>query len=140
MAVAVRSLAAADDEMSLAQYRVLALLASRGPLRVAELAEAMSVNQSTVTRLCDRLVEKGAVRRMRMHGDRRSVQVRLTPRGHECVAAVKRERRAEVRSILRKMPSQSVSALVPALRAFAEAAGEAPDQNWSFGWNEREPT
>ena len=56
VAVAVRSLAEVDDDVTLPQYRALVVLASRGPQRPTELADALAVHPSTITRLCDRLV------------------------------------------------------------------------------------
>ena len=60
VSVAVRSLAAADHDVTLPQYRALVVLASRGPQRPTELAEALAVHPSTITRLCDRLVDQAA--------------------------------------------------------------------------------
>ena len=61
VAVAARSLATVADDVTLAQYRVLIELASRGPQRLADLATALSVDRSTATRMCDRLVRKRLV-------------------------------------------------------------------------------
>jgi hypothetical protein len=33
------------------------------------------------------------------------------------------------------MPAGDRMALVPVLRSFADAAGEAPEQAWSLGWS-----
>src|SRR5690348_13934892 len=73
VAVAARSLAAAGDEVTLPQYRALVVLATRGPQGTAELAAALAVNPSTATRMCDRLVRKGLIRRHRQPGDRRAI-------------------------------------------------------------------
>ena len=81
VAVAARSLAAAGDEVTLPQYRTLVVLAARGPQGTADLAAALAVNPSTVTRMCDGLVRKGLVRRHRQAGDRRTVRIALTAPG-----------------------------------------------------------
>ncbi len=96
VAVAARSLAAAGDEVTLPQYRALVVLAARGPQGTAELAAALAVNPSTATRMCDRLVRKGLIRRHRQPGDRRAVRIALTAPGRDLVAEVPFEqRRAE---------------------------------------------
>jgi hypothetical protein len=59
VAVATRSLGAAAEETTIAQYRALVVLASRGPRRIADLAEALDVAPSTAGRMGDRLVRKG---------------------------------------------------------------------------------
>ena len=51
VAVAARSLAEHEGEVSLQQYRGLVVLASRGPQRPVDLAEALGVDPSTATPL-----------------------------------------------------------------------------------------
>ena len=100
VAVAARSLAAAADEVTLPQYRALVVLAARSPRGTAELAAALAVNPSTATRMCDRLVRKGLVRRHRQAGDRRTVRIALTQEGRDLVGEVSRRRRAELARLL----------------------------------------
>jgi DNA-binding MarR family transcriptional regulator len=134
VAVAARSLATVAEDVTLAQYRVLVLLASRGPQRLADLADALVVDRSTATRMCDRLVRKQLVTRRRMSQDRRGVRVSLSAGGAELVAEVSRRRRAEIKRIVERMPSSHRELVVKALRAFADAAGEVPEHDWSLGW------
>ena len=63
IAVATRSLGAAAEETTIAQYRALVVLASRGPQRMVALASALGVAPSTAGRMCDRLARKGLIRR-----------------------------------------------------------------------------
>ncbi len=135
VAVAARSLANVADDVTLAQYRVLIELAARGPQRLADLAAALGVDRSTATRMCERLVRKRLVSRRRLSEDRRGVRVSLTVAGGELVAEVSRRRRAEISAILERMPTAHRHSVVRALRAFADAAGEVPEQDWSLGWD-----
>jgi DNA-binding MarR family transcriptional regulator len=135
VAVAARSLTTVADDVTLAQYRVLIELASRGPQRLADLATALRVDRSTATRMCDRLVRKRLVQRRRTSEDRRGVRISLSPAGAGLVAEVSRRRRAEIAAIVERMPSAHRARVVTALRAFADAAGEVPEQDWSLGWN-----
>src|ERR1700760_2478186 len=128
VAVAARSLATVAEDVTLAQYRVLVELASRGPQRLADLAAALRVDRSTATRMSDRLARKHLVHRRRVATDRRGVRVSLAPAGAELVAEVSRRRRAEIAWIVRRMPSADRQAAVAALQAFADAAGEVPEQ------------
>ncbi|MCU7730309.1 MarR family transcriptional regulator [Actinoplanes sp. KI2] len=132
--VAVRSLNAGDDEVTLPQHRALVLLAAHGPQRMADLATLLGVNSSTATRQCDRLQRRGLIRRQPSTQDRRTVRVSLTDAGQELVRRVTAARRSEISTILRAMPVASREQLVTTLLGFAEAAGEVPDQNWSLGW------
>src|SRR6201994_3886472 len=83
VAVAARSLATVAEDVTLAQYRVLVELAARGPQRLADLADALRVDRSTATRMCDRLVRKRLVTRRRGSEDRRVVRVSLSAQGGE---------------------------------------------------------
>lgn len=132
--VAARSLAGAGGDVTLPQYRVLVVLAARGPRRVAELSAVLDVAPSTGTRMCDRLVRKRLVRRQRVPSDRRTVRVALTEAGVELVGEVTRRRRAEIGRILHRLPSADRAAVVGGLRALAAAAGEVPEQDFSIGW------
>jgi DNA-binding MarR family transcriptional regulator len=134
VAVAARSLAAAGDEVTLPQYRALVVLAARGPQGTAELAAALAVNPSTATRMCDRLVRKGLVRRHRQAGDRRSVRIALTAKGRDLVAEVTRRRRAELARLLGALPPAQHEPVIAAFRAFAAAAGELPQPGAALGW------
>ncbi len=132
--VAARSLAAGDADITLPQYRALVLLASRGPQRIRELAELLGVNSSTATRYCDRLQRRGLVRRERFGEDHRAVYVSLTDAGRRLVQQVTQARRRQIGDILQAMPVESRQPLLMALRGFADAAGEVPEQAWSLGW------
>jgi DNA-binding MarR family transcriptional regulator len=134
VAVAARSLVNLADDVTLVQYRVLVELAARGPQRLADLAAVLGVDPSTATRMCDRLVRKGLVNRRRASTDRRTVRVSLAPPGRQLVAEVTRRRRAELAAILARMPDEDRRPVLTALRAFADAAGELPEQEWSLGW------
>lgn len=134
MAVAARSLAAADAEVTLPQYRVLVILAGHGPLALAEVASLLGVNPSTATRMCDRLVRKGLVRRRTPPADRRQVRLSITEAGRQVVADVTDLRRREINRVLRAIRPRHRQGLVESLEAFAQAAGEVPDRDWAVGW------
>ena len=130
VAVATRSLGAAAEETTIAQYRALVVMASRGSQRMVDLAGALDVTPSTAGRMCDRLVRKGLIRRHRARADRRAVQVSITAAGRKVVDQATAQRRALIAEILQRLPSAQQSAIAAALRAFAAAAGEIPDSQW----------
>lgn len=132
--VAARSLAGLEEQVTLPQYRMLVILCSQGPQRMADLAAALDVNPSTATRMTDRLVAKKLARRSRLPSDRRSVRISATEHARELVDHVTARRRREIGAIVRPMPTRTQQLVVTALRLFADAAGEVPDQSWSAGW------
>jgi DNA-binding MarR family transcriptional regulator len=91
------------------------------------------VNPSTATRLCDRLVRKGLVRRHRQAGDR-LVRIALTAAGRDLVAEVTRRRRTELARLLGALPPGQHEPVIAAFRAFAAAAGELPQPGAALGW------
>jgi DNA-binding MarR family transcriptional regulator len=59
------------------------------------------------------------------------VRVGLTDAGREVVEAVTAQRRGEVARVLDTMPVEDAAAVVAALRAFSDAAGELPESDWA---------
>ena len=100
VAVTTRSLGAAAEDTTLAQYRALVVLASRGAQRTGDLATALGVNPSTAGRMCDRLVRKGLIRRHRARTDRRAVLVSITGGGRQVVDLATARRRELLAEIL----------------------------------------
>ncbi|MCU1398691.1 MAG: transcriptional regulator, MarR family [Acidimicrobiales bacterium] len=134
VAVAARSLATVDAQVTVPQFRALVVLSSRGPQPVGALAEALAIHPSTATRLCDRLVSKRLVRRAVSRENRRETTISLSPAGRDLVDRVTNIRRNEIAAIVARVPVQTRAAMVTALTAFAEAAGEPPINTWMLGW------
>jgi DNA-binding MarR family transcriptional regulator len=61
------------------ELEVLGTLVARGPLSAGDLARRTGLTSGAVTRLIDRLVERGSVRRLADPQDRRRVLVEITP-------------------------------------------------------------
>jgi DNA-binding MarR family transcriptional regulator len=135
VAIAARSLADAGEEVTLTQYRSLVVLASRGPQSVAALAEALAVTPPTASRLLERLVRKGLVRRRADRHDRRQVRVALTETGRGLIDTVTQRRRDELADLLANISPDAQRSVVAALHELASGAGEVPEQDWSSGWD-----
>jgi len=80
--MAVLTRIAAEHDLSLTQLRVLGILRDR-QLRMTDLADHLGLEKSTMTGLIARAEKRGLVRRVPNRGDGRSVDVLLTPAGHE---------------------------------------------------------
>lgn len=74
-----------------ATYRALAALTDRDGSTIWELADLTAVERSTLSRALDRLEEDGLVDRRARAGNRRIVEVWLTPAGRDLIASVWRE-------------------------------------------------
>jgi DNA-binding MarR family transcriptional regulator len=135
VAIAARSLAEVAEEVTLTQYRSLVVLAARGPQSVMALADALAVTSPTASRLSERMVRKGLVARRADPVDRRAVILEATSKGRQLIDVVTDRRRAEISRLLAAVPDHKQRSLVDALGLLAEAAGEAPEQEWSTGWD-----
>ena len=133
VAVSTRSLGEAAEQKTIAQYRMLVVLASRGPQRMVDLAAALDVAPSTAGRMTDRLVRKKLARRHRARTDRRSVVVSLTAEGRQVVDEATARRRVLIEDILAWPPENRQHALASVFATFAAAAGEVPEHLWPLG-------
>lgn len=136
VAVSARSLNEVEDSLTLPQFRALVVLASRGPMRLSDLAEHLAVNPSTAMRMAERLHAAGMIDRAPNPVNRRESILSLTGAGHRVVEQVTARRRAEIAAIVERMPQAHLAGLVEALKAFNAASGEpsAGHDPMPLGW------
>ncbi|HVL90505.1 MAG TPA: MarR family transcriptional regulator [Actinomycetota bacterium] len=121
-------------EISPTQFRALAFLVQRGPHNASDLAETLAVGRPAATKLVDRLVRSGMIRREPHPTDRRQVILEATGEGFEVVQAVQRCRTRRLAAVLgaiepasRKALAKALPALTDALAAAAEDSAEAAE-------------
>lgn len=134
VAIAARSLASAAGDVTLAQYRVLVVLATRGPQRPSDLAAELNVAGSSITRMCDRLEHKGLVERSGRRDDRRELLVRISDAGIAIVDAVTVARRRDMRRLLGRIPERRRNQMLVTLNELGRAAGEDTTIAHPLGW------
>ncbi len=78
--------ALAPYRLSIAMWRVMAVLASSGSQRQIDLAELTSIDASTMSRLVTRLMRMGVATRTRSASSSREVAVKLSSKGQAFVA------------------------------------------------------
>jgi DNA-binding MarR family transcriptional regulator len=122
--VALRSLEALGGAVTLPQFRMLAVLADIGPARSARVATALGLEASTVTRLADRLVATGYVRRGTEDGHRGVVTLELTAPGYRLVGRVAQARQQELARMVSVLSAEEQARLTGALRLLLAAAGD----------------
>ncbi len=126
VSLSARSIATVEDTITIAQFRVLVVLDTRGPLNLAALAHCLDVQPSTATRMVDRLVVADLISREPSVHSRRELVVTLTDHGRGVVGEVTARRRTEIGTVVAAMPAAQRSGLVRALSAFTAAGGEPP--------------
>ncbi|MBV9477644.1 MAG: MarR family transcriptional regulator [Acidobacteria bacterium] len=119
--------AAGNLELTGAQLFVLTTLGSAdGPLGVKELAERTRTDQSTVSVVVGRLVDRGLVKRERSGEDTRRVELSLTARGRalqrKTPATVAQTRLAEA---LERLSRTDAAKLADLLARIVDLMGEA---------------
>lgn len=127
---AVRSVAAAPVDITVAQHRLLVLLAAHGPQSVGQIAEQLGVNPSNASRHCDRLQRLGLVTRNRSADDGRVVQIALTAAGRRLLDAVTGHRREALAEVVRRLPEGERADVLAALRRINAASREISDADW----------
>jgi len=124
VAISARSLAAVEERVTLPQFRMLVVLATGGETNLVTLADRLAVNPSTAMRMVDRLVAAGLVDRRANPDNRRAIVLRLTEAGRKIVDDVTARRRAEIATVVARMPPRHRTGMVAALSAFTAAGGE----------------
>ena len=122
--VALRSLDVLDDEVTLPQFRLLAVLAELGPVPSGQAARTLGLDPSTVTRLADRLVAAGHAARGTDPRHRGVVTLELTASGQDLVTAASTWRRQELARIMARLTTRDQAAVTAALGLLIEAAGD----------------
>jgi len=122
--VALRSLDVLDDEVTLPQFRLLAVLADLGPVPSGQAARRLGLDPSTVTRLADRLVAAGHAARGSDPRHRGVVTLEVTASGRDLVTAASTWRRRELARIMAQLTSYDQTAVTAALGRLVQAAGD----------------
>ena len=132
VALAARSLADSADEVTVAQFRALIVLASKGPQSVAGFGRSLDLQPPAMSRMIDRLARRHLVERAPSARSRREVEVRLTERGAELVREVLERRRNEIEKLIRAIPRDRWPELHVSLKDLAEASGEPSELRWAY--------
>lgn len=129
-AVIVRSLATADEELTVPQLRVLVILTALTRASLSEVADDLGVNPSNASRTCDQLVRRGLVDRAEDPEDRRRLVLTLSPAGRRLLQEVMDRRRELLAVVVAAMSPEAQAELVAAMTSF-NAAAEATGQSAS---------
>ena len=124
------------EDVTLPQFRTLVVLVSRGPQRVVDLAQELTVTSSTAVRMCNRLVSKGLVTREERPEDRRAAWIILTATGRDLVGEVMRRRRDTLAAMIGELSLTRPLAFASTLNALVEAGGEVSDARWWRLWDQ----
>ena len=114
-------------EIHLSEWRVMALLGTRGKLSITEIATIMHMDRGLISRTLSQLTDKGLVLSERQRQDRRLISATLTTRGRELfeiVLPVMQKRQIYLLSCLTEAERQAAYSIIAKLE---KAVGESPD-------------
>ncbi|MGH9129823.1 MAG: MarR family winged helix-turn-helix transcriptional regulator [Acidimicrobiales bacterium] len=125
LARAARMLERACEQMSLAQYRMLAAVAS-GDEQASRLALLLALSRPSVTAVVDALVERGWLVRLPVPGDRRTMRISVTPSGLEALVVAEQQMGERLRAVLGRAedPAGVLAGLAGLGEALEAAAAE----------------
>lgn len=113
------------QDLSGSQLWALWQISAQPGLRVAGLAEALHIRQSTASNLLDKLESRGLVRRERSTSDQRVVRLYLTESAVNMVTDIPGPMQGRLRHRLRKMPAPIVQGLLEGLSSVLDTLGKS---------------
>jgi MarR family transcriptional regulator, organic hydroperoxide resistance regulator len=108
------------DGISLAQSRLLRVLARDGALPAGQLATRLGISAASGTQMLDGLESRGLLERRRSENDRRSVTIELTAAGRERAVQAREQHRRLFESALAGLEPDQLEAGVDVLERCAE--------------------
>ncbi len=105
--------------ISFPQFFLLAYLSSEDYLTMSDIAKKMGHSTAAATGLVDRLEKLKYVERVHAAEDRRKIMVRITQKGTELVARMRREIATNLSDIMSEMDEEEADTVEHANRALA---------------------
>jgi MarR family transcriptional regulator, organic hydroperoxide resistance regulator len=107
--------------LTVLEWRVLATLSDGHPRPVGELAAIVLGQQSTVTKLLDRMAAEGRIARSTADADRRRSLVAITEHGRAALGGLLARSKRHERSTIARLSARETTALKSALKKLIEA-------------------
>lgn len=120
-AVAVHTPEVVDLSLTLAQLKVIYVVAAAGPITMGALAERLGTALSTTSESADRLVRSGHLERSADPADRRQVLVRATPTALAQIEQMSELGKVRLRDLLTRLPTTDVEIIERAIRLLSDA-------------------
>lgn len=117
---------ARQNGFSVSEWRVLASLAGSEAISIGQLAQTTVMKQPTVTRVLDRMTQRGHVERLAHGSDRRITLVRITPAGEQAVDRLMELAREHEQRVLEPFGLESAEVLKNTLRRMIELHRSLP--------------
>jgi MarR family transcriptional regulator for hemolysin len=104
-----------SPELSVVQFRSLALADRPGGASVSEIAEHIGLTLPSASKLVDGLVRRGYLRRRPHPSDRRKTLLASTPKGTRVLDTARRATRRHLAGLLQDVPGERLARLATAM-------------------------
>jgi DNA-binding MarR family transcriptional regulator len=122
--------ASPGNPLAVAQLELLSALAEQPGVRPGQLARQLHMRPNTVTTIVNALTAQGMISRATPEGDRRAIELTITPAGQQAVHAWQATNAAVLHLAASTLPAsqrRALAAAVPALDALAKAVDRLAD-------------
>ena len=124
--------ASPGNPLAVAQLELLSALAEQPGARPGQLARQLHMRPNTVTTIVNALTAQGMISRATPEGDRRAIELTITPAGQQAVLTWQATNAAVLHLAVSTLPAsqrRTLAAAVPALDALAKAVDRLADSN-----------
>ncbi len=102
------------------EFYLLLLLRFREDLRMKDMAELLSMNNSTLTQVAKRCENKGLIRRVKSERDKRATLLKFTPKGRRLIDNIVSHRQALFFPVWEKASEKDIKGFIKVLRTVVE--------------------
>lgn len=121
MEAEIREALRREHDTTLPRFDVMAALSrTETGLKMSELSGQLRVSNGNVTGIVDRLVQDGSVERLAVPGDRRAMQVRLTPAGRTTFQEMAKVHEGWIDQMLNGIDAKQAEHMAETLRDIAD--------------------
>jgi DNA-binding MarR family transcriptional regulator len=114
-------------DVTMAQAKLLYVVAAAGELSMSEIANRVGVSISTASAAVDRLVAGGLLTRIEDPSNRRQVRVSITPTRIENLEQLRELSLRQMRELLERVPDADLAVIEHATRILMAAIETAPE-------------
>jgi len=102
------------------EFYLLLLMRFREDMRMKDVAELLSLNNSTLTQIAQRCERKGLVKREKSDKDRRETLLKFTPKGRKLIDNIVSHRQALFFPVWEKVSEEDIKGFMNVLRTVVE--------------------
>ena len=113
-------------DLDVMEWRILMLLDDQNPSSVGELARRSVSKMPTVTRMLTRMEKEGFVKRRALSGDRRIIQISITPKARKALKMVQSIGRSVFERAFEGIDAKEINRLTNALKHIRENLSRSP--------------